>query len=181
MTTNYAAKSGANFFHIIVRTGWIVCALAILSTGCASTPKYLRWYDGPPLESQKVAVVKIHQDPWHSCALVEAIDGAPIRKAKGPEFNNTETLELLPGKHQLEVSYLDSNGGHSISDATIEFTSEEGHSYELFVAPENRTSGQVLGSMFFGGKFHWTAWIIDCESKKVVAGEKWEQPARRYQ
>src|SRR4051794_12473308 len=83
----------------------IVFAIVVFFTGCAGTPKYLRWYDGPPLESKKVSVLKIDLDRWHA-AMVDEIDGASIRKSKGPQFNNTETIELLPGKHQLSVAYI---------------------------------------------------------------------------
>jgi len=179
MTMGFFAKLRGNFFKILIRMRlrWIVCAIAVFSTGCGGTPKYLRWYDGPALESNKVSILKIHQDSWRA-AMVDVIDGAPIRKSKQPEFNNTETIELLPGEHQLTVSYIDTNG-HSLSPAILSFKAEGGHLYELYAAPEKRTSAQVLGSMFFGGKYHWTAWIIDGRSKELVAGDKWEASPHR--
>lgn len=182
MTIPYIARLRGNFLQILIpmRFVWLVLTIALFSTGCAGTPKYLRWYDGPPLESNKVAVVKIHQDPWHYSALVDVIDGAPIRKSKGLQFNNTETIELLPGKHQLEVAYIGTDG-HSISPAIVDFTAKAGHVYELCAAPEKRTSEQGLGAIFFGARYHWTVWIIDSGTKEIVGGEKWEEPPSHFE
>jgi hypothetical protein len=176
MTIRYVARLGGNSLRILmkVRLLWIVCAIALFSTGCAGTPKYLRWYDGPALEANKVAILKIDQDSWHA-AMVDEIDGASIRKFKGPEFNNTETIELLPGKHQLSVVYMDTHG-HSISPAILSFKAEAGHLYELYTATEKRKSAHGLGAILVGGKYYWIAWIIDSGSNQVVGGEKWEDP-----
>lgn len=180
MTIGCAARLRMSSFRFFKQKSFlsVTCVVALFTAGCASTPRYFRSYDGPALESNKVAILKIHQYRWRG-AMVDVIDGVPIRKTKRPEFNNTETIELLPGRHQLEISYMDTNG-YSTSPAILSFTSERNHVYELFAAPEKRTSGQVLGAMFFGGKYHWTVWISDCGNNEVVAGEKWEDPSRQF-
>jgi hypothetical protein len=179
MTMGYLVRfrrnSSKTLIHLCLLC--IVFAIVVFSTGCAGTPKNLRWYDGPPLESKKVSVLKIDLDPWHA-AMVDEIDGASIRKSKGPEFNNTETIELLPGKHQLSVAYMDTHG-HSLSPAILSFKAEEGHLYMLYAASEKRKPDQGLGSILFGGKYYWTAWIIDSESNELVAGAKWETARRQ--
>ena len=178
MTMGYLVILRRNSPKILIRLCLlcIVFAVLVFSTGCAGTPKYLRWYDGPPLESKKVSVLKIDLDSWHA-AMVDEIDGASIRKSKGPEFNNTETIELLPGKHQLSVAYMDTHG-HSRFPAILSFKAEEGHLYKLYAASEKRKSAQGLGSILFGGKYYWTAWIIDSESNELVAGAKLEASTR---
>jgi hypothetical protein len=178
MTRGYPVKLRGNFSKILTQLCLlcIVFAIVVFSTGCAGTPKNLRWYDGPPLESKKVSVLKIDLDRWHA-AMVDEIDGASIRKSKGPEFNNTETIELLPGNHQLSVAYIDTHG-HSLSPAILSFKAEEGHFYKLYAASEKTKSAQGLGAILFGGKYYWTAWIIDSESNEVVAGAQWEAPPR---
>ena len=59
-----------------------VCAIALSSVGCASTPKHLLWYEGPPLGTNNVAILKIHQNPIHYVAFIQVIDGASIAKNK---------------------------------------------------------------------------------------------------
>lgn len=157
------------------------CVIALLSVGCASTPKHLRWYEGPALGTNNVGILKIHQDPVHYVAFIQAIDGASINEGKGQVFNNTEDVELLPGKHEVAVSFMDTNGGRSLSNAILSFKSEASHVYELYVAPIKRGLGEVLGTMVVGGKYNWTAWIVDCGSDKVVAGQKRDEPLHWYE
>ena len=76
---------------------------------------------------------------------------------------------------------MDTNGGRSVSNAVLSFTCEPHHAYELYAAPEKRAFGEVLGTMVVGGTYNWTAWVIDCGNKKVVAGQPREESLHWYE
>jgi hypothetical protein len=159
----------------------VAAGITLLLAGCASTPKHLRWYDGPPFETNNIALLKIYENPVHNLALVRVIDGVPIDKGKQFAINNTREIELLPGNHSLEIFYMDTNGGHSISNAVLSFTCEPGHVYELHVAPIHREFGAVMNTMLIGGRYNWTTWIVDTGSRKIVAGQDREEPLHWYE
>src|SRR5439155_8068004 len=74
-----------------------------------------------------------------------------------------------PGAHTLEVSYF--NGSiKSINNSRLSFTCNAGGVYELHVAPVDEGFGRAL-AVGAGGKGHWTAWIIDADTKEVLAGK----------
>jgi len=52
--------------------------------------------------------------------------------------------------------------------------------YELHVAPVDEGLGRAL-AMGVGAKGHWTAWIIDADTKEVLAGEPRTTPSRWYE
>jgi hypothetical protein len=133
--------------------------------GCTTANK--RLYEGPPRERAGVAVLKIQWNAMGDSARIETIDGKPVEKGRAFALNIREA-ELLPGGHTLEVSYF--NGGNrSIDNLPLAFTCKAGDVYELHVAPIDEGFGSSI-AVAAGGKGHWTAWIMDSDTKKVLAG-----------
>ncbi len=144
-------------------------ALVFLTLGWAGcTTPHARLYEGPPRRCAEIAVLKVQWKLLEPSARIETIDGAPVEK--GRVFaKNIQEAELLPGMHTLEVSYFNGNIA-SINNSRLLFTCKAGGVYELHVAPldEGFRGALAVGA---GGKGHWTAWIIDAETKEVLAGE----------
>ena len=159
----------------------LFCAIAVLLTGCASTPEDLQWYAGPALESNKVATLKIHQNSIYYFGFIQVIDDVPTVKGNVNSPNNIKQVELLPGPHCIQVFYMDADGRQSLTNAVLSFTCEPGHIYELYAAPKKRSFGQVLRAEVVGGPYRWTAWIVDCENKKVVVGQARDEPIHWYE
>jgi hypothetical protein len=158
----------------------LLAIMSLLLVGCGTTGKYVRAYQGTPANTNEVALLKV-QKGFSFTAIVEDVDGTPLNQGKWYVSNNTQELELLPGKHDLEVAYSDSNMGRSISNAPISFDAEAGKTYELHVAPLERSFGQGLRDQFTSAQFLWTLWILDTETKKVVAGQPRETPIHWYE
>src|SRR5687768_15977572 len=134
--------------------------LALAWAGC-TTPQ-ARLYEGSPRERAEVAVLKVQWTRSGPSARIETIDGRPVEKGRAFAQNILEA-ELLPGAHTLEVSYF--NGPiTSTSNARLSFTCKAGGVYELHVAPvdEGFRGAVAVGA---GGKGHWTAWIVDANTK----------------
>jgi hypothetical protein len=149
-------------------------ALALVWSGCATTQ--MRLYDGPARESAEVAVLKVQWEVFEPSARIKTVDGTPVEK--GPARIIKEA-ELLPGTHTLEVGYF-YQGVKSIQNATLTFTAKAGGIYELHVAPVDEGFGKMLG-MEFGARGHWTVWIVDADSKEVLAGTPRTKPLRWYE
>ena len=141
---------------------------ALTLTGC-STGRQLRWYDGPPLPREQVAILKVQRAIFSESCPVEKIDGKRITRDRQFVRNNTRRIELLPGTHTLSVIFLD-RPGHSTSNALLTATFKPGHTYELKAAQINESLGRTAWRHTFGGTYLWTAWILDSETKEIVAG-----------
>jgi hypothetical protein len=77
------------------------------------------------------------------------------------------------------VSYF--NGGTtSISNIPLAFTCNAGGIYELHVAPIDEGLGGVV-SVAAGGQGHWTAWIMDADTKEILAGKPRTTALRWYE
>jgi hypothetical protein len=148
------------------------------SAGCV-TPRF-RGYEGSPRSNAEIAVVKVQFEFFKPSARIESIDGRLIQSKGhwGPAVNIKE-LELTPGTHTLEVSYFD-GPIISISNASLTFNCKTGGVYELHVAPVDEGFARAL-AVGAGGKGHWTAWIIDAETKEILAGKPRTEPARWYE
>jgi hypothetical protein len=111
-------------------------------------------------------------------ARIETIDGKPVEKGRVFALNIKEA-ELLPGEHTLEVSYF--NGGtESVRNTPLVFTCKAGNVYELHVAPIDEGFGGAV-ALAAGGRGHWTAWIIDANTKEVLAGQPRTTALRWYE
>jgi hypothetical protein len=165
----------------IARVPLIALALLLLAwTGCATTPEHIRWYDGPPVSTNDVALLKL-QHGEHGCwAFAETIDGVPLGKGKSSSGSRTREIELMPALHTLEVAYTDVDRARSISNAVVNFVCESNHVYELHVAPINDGFGPALKRALFGGRFQWTVWIIDERTKEPVFGTPRTEPPGWY-
>jgi hypothetical protein len=154
-------------------------ALVLLALGWAGcTTPHMRLYEGPPRGRAEIAVLKVQ---WHLAepsARIETIDGAPVEKGRAFARNIREA-ELLPGVHTLEVSYFDGSI-KSINNSRLCFTCKAGGVYELHVAPVDEGFGRAL-AVGAGGKGHWTSWIIDADTKEVLAGKPRSTASRWYE
>lgn len=155
-------------------------AMAFLSTGCQTTGRHVAWYDGPPMTTNQIALLKVQRDFWTVVLTVDKIDGRPL--AKGVSMrNNTAEIELLPGQHDLEVAYRDSDGYVSKTNAKISFDAEMGKSYELLGGPRERSFGKAIVQGLTFQDWYWTLWIVDAQSKKVIVGTPRATPWHWYE
>jgi hypothetical protein len=168
----------ARLIRLMVVLSTVSCMFFAV-TGCKTTGRYVRWYDGPPAETNKVALLKVQRD-GNIILSVDKIDGQLL--TKGEHIVNTASkIELLPGHHELLVSYRDSNGNRSTRDSIISFDAEMGKSYELRGAPRERGFWKDFWQTLTWQHWYWTLWIIDSESKNVVAGIPRETPLHWYE
>jgi hypothetical protein len=154
--------------------------ILFMATGCKTTGNYVRWYDGPPAETNKVALLKVQRDIWTVTLTVDKIDGQSLTTNKFVA-NVTSKIELMPGQHDLEVSYRDDNDNRSITDAKISFDAEAGKIYELRGAPGERSFGKAFTQTLFMQHWYWDLWIIDTETQKVIAGTPRTTPLHFYE
>ena len=170
------------FTHFVGRLCWLqfLIVMPLMLAGCGTTGRHFQAYQGTPTNTNEVVLLKVQRNISFN-AIVETIDGISLKNGKWWVDNNTREIELLPGKHDLEVAYADSNNSHSISNAPISFVAEPGRAYELHVAPLERSFTKELLTSFPGGHFWWTLWITDAETKKVIAGEPRATPIHWYE
>jgi hypothetical protein len=159
----------------------LVVIVLVLASGCRSTGAHVRWYPGPPLSTNQVALLKVQRDIWTVILTVDKIDDQPLATSLFMG-NNTKEIELPPGHHDLEVSYRDSNNYKSTADTKIGFLSEPGMVYELRGAPRERSLGKTLTQAFtLQVNWYWTCWIVDTRTNEVVAGIPRETPLHWYE
>jgi len=136
-------------------------------------------YDGPPLPSDEVAVIKLGWVAFYGFGAVvndiKLVDSSPIRKMD-PLANEMTDLEVLPGKHRIfAIRYHKSCGSvdlplpggdyplwsscskYLVKSGWVNFTAQAGSVYDL-------ESDVVEGQVYF--------WIVDEETGKVVSEEK---------
>jgi len=162
-----------------MRTLLTQLALILLALGCAGcTTANKRLYEGPPRERAEVAVLKVQWKATGHSARIETIDDQPVEKGRAFALN-IKQAELLPGEHTLEVSYF--NGPTtSINTIPLTFTCKAGGLYELRVAPIDEGFGGAV-AVAAGGRGHWTAWIMDADTKEVLAGKPRTTALRWYE
>jgi hypothetical protein len=157
-----------------------VIGILFVATGCKSTGRYVRWYVGPPLETNKIALLRVQKNVLTVVLTVDKIDGLSLTKSKFMG-NIASTIELMPGQHELWVSYRDSDDNRSTTDAKLSFVAEPGKIYELRGAPLERSFGKAIGQELLFQHWYWTSWIINAETKKVVAGIPRKTPLHWYE
>lgn len=185
------SRNGSNIFQIST-AAWshtknsqklalysLVC-FSLLLTGCRTTGRHVQWYEGTPLASTETALLKVQRGVFKESAIVEAIDGTSVRRGKKSVMNTAKEFELMPGTHSVEFSYVDTDGGHSISNAVLSFACQAGEVYELHVALVNEGFRAAL-SKAVGGNFKWTAWIVDTKTEEVMAGNRRDEPLHWYE
>ena len=155
----------------------------MVATGCQSTGKHVRWYEGPAATSDQVALLKIQRRislfASGPILTVDKIDGRPL-VTEHLMGNNAEEIELLPGPHELLVSYFDGDN-RSTADAKISFLAEPGTIYELHGAQKERSFGKELIQSLTFQHWSWTCWIVEEKTKKVVAGTPRGTPFHWYE
>jgi len=155
-----------------------ICA-AVLFAGCSSSPKYVRWYPGPPHSTNEVALLTVQRSLFYASCAVESIDGQPLTR-HFYSANRTREIELLPGSHTLSVAYYEGSA-HSISNLFLSANFEAGHTYNLRAEPIDAGAAHAILTAAFGGKGWWTAWITDTNTQEVVAGVPRFEPRRWYE
>ena len=165
----------------ITRLFFLFAMIGVLfvATGC-KTNSYVRWYDGPPVQTNQVALLNVQRDIWTVTLTVDKIDGQPLVTNKFVT-NVTSKIELMPGEHDLWVSYRDSGDNRSTADAQITFFAEMGKAYDLRGAPLERSFGKEFTQTLFFQHWYWTLWIVDAETKKVIAGNPRKTPLHWYE
>jgi len=158
--------------------------LAFAVAGCSTTGRHVQWYPGPPLSTNETALLKIQRDFGGVNVPVNKINGEPLTKGKKGVGNTAKEIALLPGTYELSISYFcpGPNGdSQSTSDVLITLSAEAGKIYQLRAAHEEITFGKSLELELVGGKYAWTAWILDTGTGKVVAGRPREKPLHWYE
>ncbi len=156
-----------------------IVAFALASSGCRSTGKHILAYEGPPRATNEVVLLMAQRGSFW--ALVEKIDDSPINKTGKRIFNDTTEIELLPGSHSVEVGYYDVTKARSVENAKLTFICQLGHEYKLCVAPLHQSFGPFLKRMVIGGRFQWTAWIVDAQTGEVITGGPPPEDLRWYE
>src|SRR5262249_13844206 len=146
---------------------------------CGSSPKYVRWYPGPPKGSKEVALLTVQQAFFHASSRVESIDGQPLTR-QFYTLNRTREIELLPGSHTLAVAYYEGSY-HSISNLFLSGDFQASQTYNLRAEPIDAGLAHALLTAAFRGKGWWTAWITDTNTQEVVAGVPRLEPRRWYE
>jgi hypothetical protein len=142
----------------------ILLCFSLVLTGCNTN--HVRWYEGSPRGTNEVALVKAQFEFLGEVAQIKSVDGTQ----HGGTFwrGYPHEVELLPGEHTMEVGYFNS-GAESTSAIKLRFTCQAGHIYELHVAKIEKGFSHAL-NLALGGSGHYTAWIIDSNTKEVLAG-----------
>jgi hypothetical protein len=160
---------------------WAFAFLAL--TGCKSTGKHVRWYDGAAMSADKISLLKVPRefDLWKTSPIltVDKIDGRPL-VTNSFVGNIASEIELLPGSHELFVSYWDGNY-KSTADSQIKFFAEPGDIYELHGAQRERGFSKELFQSLTFQRWYWTCWIVDAKTGKVVAGTPRTTPFKWYE
>ncbi len=146
----------------------IALALATLqSAGCATQPHvsvevYLD-YEGPRLPPEQVAIIK-------TGSVVLTIDGVDVNKKEGicrekyPNKIFYGGLEVMPGKHTLEVYASGDRAGPVIS--LIQATLQAGHTYTI--RKEYNRAGK--GNPTIGTFYNFAVSLIDESTGEIVGG-----------
>ena len=159
---------------LLLRT--VLVCLSFSLVGCATTQ--VRWYDGPPRSRDEIAVLKAQHEMWGESAFVKSIDGTPMGKGKYRWYNPHE-IEFQPGEYTVEAAYF-TGVVQGVSPIKLTFNCQAGHAYELHVAKiDEGFWGEVRLSL--GGHGHYTAWIIDSETKVVLAGKPRTEAYKWYE
>lgn len=153
----------------------LLSLIAVGSSGCVAR-KMATLYPPPERPLDQIAVVS-GEDDGNGAVFIEVADGTKLNDHPWewfiPPFSpaRVNDLQLLPGVHTLEVSWIVGKGGRSTSNAVLKFNAEAGHRYIVW-AGEIPPGGawKSIGLFIGGGRSTWTAWITDAQSGAVVAG-----------
>jgi hypothetical protein len=91
--------------------------------GCAGQPQL---YDGPKLPPEKVAIIKGQTGflPGSTTISISSVDGKSFKP-------NVESVEVLPGRHVLDVRYYWHLAGGRYGDGEITVETQAGKTYQL--------------------------------------------------
>jgi hypothetical protein len=160
--------------HPALLGAFLLC-FSLALTGCASY--HAQTYEGPPRGTNEVALLKAQFEFLGEKAQIKSVDET---QHVGNDWKGyPHEIELLPGEHTIEVGY---HGGtaQSTSAIKLKFTCQAGHVYELHVAVVNEGFAHTVG-LALGGSGHYTAWIIDSNTKEVLAGIPRTEPYHWYE
>lgn len=132
----------------VLRFALLSCLLVVL-VACTT----VQTYSGPQLPRDKIAVIK---GAWNEYIIVSIVGN--LLKVDGQPVSGDE-IEVLPGKREVVVFLTAFGPGHTTSGIpqTFSFVAEAGHVYKVD-GNWNRGDNQI--------------WIIDEQTKEIVAGRK---------
>ena len=154
----------------------LLCLIAVVSNGCTVARKTATLYPPPERPLDQIAVVN-GEDDGNGAVFIEVVDGTKLNDQPWNNFSpflsapRVNDLQLLPGLHILEVSWIIGKGGRSTSNAVLKLNAEAGHRYKVWadeIPPES--AWKRIDLFIGGGRSSWTAWITDAQSGAVVAG-----------
>src|SRR4051812_30180419 len=92
---------------------WLVLVLAV--TGCSYTGRHVQWYEGPRLNTNDLALLRIQRGVHGIYLHVNKINGKRLDRGRNAG-NNTKEIELKPGQYDFSVGVFGRNGAHSTTD-----------------------------------------------------------------
>ncbi len=137
--------NGRRTMIIDVRVAIALAALVVTLASACGKPKTLILYEGPRQLREQVAMLHI----THGGVVVTRIDSI----GKKHFALHGDSIELLPGKHNVEVNYS-SRKGNSNAPVLIEFEAVAGATYRIEAE---------------AGFNQWQTWIVDMSNRKRVS------------
>jgi len=139
-----------------ISRAWVLLVLALIcfGAGCAS---YMQAYTGEPRTDGQVALLRgtTHgegagfgeSNNWNGSSLVSGSGRLSVARIDGQEVGKVSWIELLPGRHVVEWSYVDAAPGFQRKAAgKCSFEAEAGGIYSLFYG-KVMASAKVLVSV----------------------------------
>jgi len=160
---------------VYLRIVAVAATLATVTGGCVAR-KTAVLYPLPARSSDQVAVVS-GMDEQNGAVFIEAVDGVRLNEQPWHDYSllfgpdRVNDVELLPGTHELEVSWIIGKGGRSVDNAVLKLDAEAGHRYTVHADEMRPSNAWTTVELFIaGGRSTWTAWITDGTSGAIVAG-----------
>jgi len=133
----------------------LTIVLAVLFSWVVISCSTVQTYEGEPLPTEEVAVIKSNY--WRHVS-----GGIVVREIDGKDVGlNPGEVHVLPGIHTVKIRVTHSLGylGTIMASGTVTLSAEAGHTY------------MVDGRIYRFGEGVWV-WIVDEETDEVVAGMK---------
>jgi len=156
-----------------LRNAAIAGVLLVVATqlGCAPT-RMLRGYSGPARPPETVALVELHWAVFGWKLSLEKLDGVQVREFSWWHTPSITEVELIPGWHTLEVSFVFDTSKKSTTNAVVRFDAQAGQTYRLLAAEVPEGFWAEASRAVFGGQGRWTAWVVDTTTGQVVGGQQ---------
>jgi hypothetical protein len=177
-------SGGPRALDIAMKLSRLICLMLVLVVGCKTTVREVRWYPGPSLSTNEIALLKIPRSVFGMNLSVTKINGEPLLKNPEKVRNWVKEVQLLPGKYDLMVDFYTPtpNGiAHSLADIPVSFTADGGKVYQLRAASLEKSFGESMRLAVAGGVYGWTAWIVETGTGTVVGGKARETPLRWHE